>query len=77
MLAIEAVAVWIDVLAVEFQAQPVPRRTPSELDHQTITTRGSAASASAQVSVDAARAATSYGPLIEAQLRPFTAVTVR
>jgi hypothetical protein len=38
MAAIEAIAVWIDVLAVEFQAQPVPRRTPSELDHQTITT---------------------------------------
>jgi hypothetical protein len=36
--AIEAVAVWIDVSSVELQAQLVPARRPSELDHQAIVT---------------------------------------
>jgi hypothetical protein len=43
MAAIEATAVWIDVSAVEFQAQHVPAQRPGELDHPTIITRRSAA----------------------------------
>jgi hypothetical protein len=54
MAAIEAIAVWIDVSAVGFQAQPVQAQRPSELDHQTIiTTLGGV---HADVSVDAAGA---------------------
>jgi hypothetical protein len=39
MAAIEVIAVWIDVSAVELQAEAVTVQRPIELDHEAIITR--------------------------------------